>query len=119
VIGDGGICGVGPGDPFPWQEGTLYDLQALAGPTGLRLTEAVNINSAGEIARLGVAPDGSQHVVLLVPASVVAGEGLTSNVPAATVPVRSNSIRFGSAQRMQVGPVLHALQLRGYRDRTA
>jgi probable HAF family extracellular repeat protein len=83
VVGTTGVCFVGGGPPFLWQKGTLYDLQALVGPTALRLTEALYINDQGEIAGLGVLPNGDQHVVLLVPAALAASEGLRSNAPAA------------------------------------
>jgi probable HAF family extracellular repeat protein len=119
VIGDGGICGVGPGDPFLWQQGTLYDLQAFVSPTTLRLTEAVYINEQGEIVGLGVLPNGDQHVVLLVPAAMAASEHLALHAPASAAPESSVSPSSGRSPRLQVGPAPRAMRLRGYHDRTA
>ncbi len=59
----GGTCG--GGDALLWGNGEQYDLNTLVGPTSVHLTEATFITDRGEIAALGVLPDGDQHVFLL------------------------------------------------------
>lgn len=50
-----------------WDRGVEYDLDSLVGPTDVHLIEAAYINDNGQIAALGVLPNGDQHVFLLKP----------------------------------------------------
>jgi len=52
-----------------WSQGRQYELNSLVGPTDVHLTEASYITDRGEIASLGLLPNGDQHVFLLTPTS--------------------------------------------------
>ena len=55
---------------FLWENGSIFDLGALIlGGTDIAFQEALDINDRGEIAVVGVLPNGDQHAVLLLPAS--------------------------------------------------
>jgi probable HAF family extracellular repeat protein len=84
VLGGAGSCSSSGcvADPFLWQGGASTDLNTLVAPSALQVTEGVFIDDRGEIAGLGLLPDGTQRVVLLVPAGQAASAGLTSNAPA-------------------------------------
>ncbi len=63
---------------FLWENGSIHDLTAMILPgSNLDVVEAWDINDRGEIAAIGVLPNGDQHAVLLVPAS--AGEIAAAN----------------------------------------
>jgi probable HAF family extracellular repeat protein len=62
----GGSCDGEP-DALVWDEGQQYDLNTLVAPSNVHLTEASYITDRGEIAALGVLPNGDQHVFLLRP----------------------------------------------------
>ncbi len=65
--GSSGHCGASV-HGFLWENGSLFDLNILIPPgSGLQLTEALYINDRGEIAGVGVLPNGDSHAVLLVP----------------------------------------------------
>jgi probable HAF family extracellular repeat protein len=61
----GGTCG--ESDALLWDDGRQYDLNTLVAPTDVHLTEAAWVSDRGEIAALGVLPNGNQHVFLLKP----------------------------------------------------
>ena len=70
VIIDTGICGVGGGPGLLWDHGKLYDLNTLVLPnSGLTIGDVNFISDRGEIAAMGVLPNGDQHAVLLIPAT--------------------------------------------------
>jgi probable HAF family extracellular repeat protein len=72
VVGASGMCH-GARNAFLWESGgPMIDLNSLV-PAGsaLHLTEADIINDHGDIAGVGVLPNGDQHTYLLVPC----GEG--------------------------------------------
>jgi probable HAF family extracellular repeat protein len=76
IVGISFPCASGPDGPnvhgFLWQNGLMTDLNAFAPPgSGLTLSFAGLINDRGEIAGVGLLPDGNTHAVLLVPC----GEG--------------------------------------------
>lgn len=54
---------------FLWQAGHMADLNTLIShpASGLHIAEADAINNQGDIAGIGVLPNGDEHVVLLVP----------------------------------------------------
>jgi probable HAF family extracellular repeat protein len=53
---------------FLWQEGAIFDLNALIPPgSPLYLVHPQDINDGGEIAGVGVDADGNQHAFLLIP----------------------------------------------------
>ena len=60
----GGSC---DGRALIWSGGHQYDLDTMVGPTNVQLTEAAYINARGDIATIGVLPDGDQHVFVLQP----------------------------------------------------
>jgi probable HAF family extracellular repeat protein len=75
IVGSSFPCVTGPDGPahgFLWQNGVMTDLNAFVPPgSGLTLSDAGFISDRGEIAGVGVLPDGNTHAVLLVPC----GEG--------------------------------------------
>jgi probable HAF family extracellular repeat protein len=97
VVGFAGAFG-GVGHGFLWEHGTITDLNTLVAPSDLHVTEASNINDRGEIAAVGVLPDGRQRAVLLVPTGLAATEGLASNAPAPGT-VRASAAPHTSAGR--------------------
>ena len=55
---------------FLWENGSIFDLGALIlGGTDIAFQEAFDINDRGEIAAVGMLPNGDLRAVLLVPAS--------------------------------------------------
>lgn len=53
---------------FFWEDGTLVDLNIFVPPSsGVLLTFALSINERGEIASLGLLPNGDQHAFELIP----------------------------------------------------
>jgi probable HAF family extracellular repeat protein len=68
VIIDTGICGVGGGPGMVWRDGRAYDLNTLI-PVGSQffIGDVFSINDRGEIAVVGVLPDGNVHDLLLIP----------------------------------------------------
>jgi probable HAF family extracellular repeat protein len=70
VIGDTGVCGVGGGPPFLFEDGgPMVDLNSLVRlpPSGMTLGDVAFINDRGEIAVKGKLPNGVRHDVLLIP----------------------------------------------------
>ena len=69
VIIDTGICGVGGGPGLLWEYGgPSVDLNALIDPASNISVGDVNyINDRGEIAVIGILPNGDQHAILLIP----------------------------------------------------
>jgi probable HAF family extracellular repeat protein len=61
----GSTCG--ESDALLWKDGRQYDLNTLVAPSDIQLTEATFITDRGEIAALGVLPNGDQHVFVLKP----------------------------------------------------
>jgi hypothetical protein len=70
-LGDTGICGEGGGPSFFWQEGQpMVDINSLVLPgSDLEVVDANDINDRGEIAGVGLLPNGEQRAVLLIPAN--------------------------------------------------
>ena len=68
VVGDSGECNVG-GHGWLWEKGgPPVELTSLIPASAdLHISDAVNINDAGEIAAMATLPNGDQHAVLLVP----------------------------------------------------
>jgi probable HAF family extracellular repeat protein len=69
IVGNSFPCAGGPLHGFLWQNGFMTDLNALL-PPGSSLTpegDGAVINDRGEIAEMGVLPDGDIHAFLLVP----------------------------------------------------
>jgi probable HAF family extracellular repeat protein len=55
---------------FLWENGSIHDLTAMILPgSDIEVFEAWDMNDRGEIAAVGMLPNGDQHAVLLVPAS--------------------------------------------------
>jgi len=53
---------------FLWEDGSLVDLNTFVSPnSGVQLTFALSINEHGEIASLGLLPNGDQHAFALIP----------------------------------------------------
>jgi probable HAF family extracellular repeat protein len=60
--GEGGQHG------YIWQNGTIIDLNVFVPPTSdLTIVDSHYINDAGEIAAVGILPDGSERVAVLIP----------------------------------------------------
>jgi probable HAF family extracellular repeat protein len=69
IVGNSFPCAGGPAHGFLWQNGFMTDLNALL-PSGSSLTpegDGAFINDRGEIAEMGVLPDGDIHAFLLIP----------------------------------------------------
>jgi probable HAF family extracellular repeat protein len=68
VVGEGSDCFNPPDRSFLWDDGSMFDLNALI-PTGspLQVQSADTINDRGEIAASGVDANGNQHAALLIP----------------------------------------------------
>jgi len=69
IVGNSYPCAGGPAHGFLWQNGFMTDLNALL-PSGSSLTpegDGAFINDRGEIAEMGVLPDGDIHAFLLIP----------------------------------------------------
>jgi len=57
-------------DTLLWENGSIHDLTALILPgSDIEVFEAWDVNDRGEIAAVGMLPNGDQHAILLVPAS--------------------------------------------------
>jgi probable HAF family extracellular repeat protein len=71
VIGDTGICGEGGGPSFFSENGeSMVDINTLVlHGSEIEVVDAYDINDRGEIAGLGMLPNGDVHAVLLIPAS--------------------------------------------------
>lgn len=95
VLIDTGVCGVGGGPVCLWENGTLYDLQTLV-PRASNITlTAVNfINDLGEIAALGMLPNGDQHALLLVPCREGPGD---AQCPAGTAQAQPGNAAVSAA----------------------
>jgi probable HAF family extracellular repeat protein len=53
---------------FLWENGSIYDLTALILPgSDIDVFETWDMNDRGEIAAIGVLPNGDQHALLLIP----------------------------------------------------
>jgi len=70
---------------FLWENGSVHDLTAMILPgSDIDVFEAWDINDRGEIAAVGMLPNGDQHAVLLVPASeeeIVAANAINVSQP--------------------------------------
>jgi hypothetical protein len=68
VVGDSGECGVG-GHGWLWEKGgPPVELTSLIPVSAnMHVTDAVNINDAGEIAAIATLANGDYHAVVLVP----------------------------------------------------
>jgi probable HAF family extracellular repeat protein len=69
IVGNSFPCAGGPGHGFIWHNGFMMDLNALL-PPGSSLTpegDGAVINDRGEIAEMGLLPDGDVHAFLLLP----------------------------------------------------
>ena len=118
VVGSTYYSSLGVYTPFIWQNGTTFDLNSLIDPaSGWTLTQASDINDAGQITGSGIF-NGSNHAVLLTPRKwtllfYIAGDDLTlgddyywifqqleaaANVPGVTVLVAwDNTLQDDSA----------------------
>ena len=106
IVGSSFPCVSGPDGPargFLWQNGLMTDLNAFV-PSGssLTLVNAGFINDRGEIAGLGMLPDGNTHVVLLAPCGegtdgcleAVEGAAATPTIASRSAATRTTSIRW-------------------------
>lgn len=61
-------CDLDPSRAFLWEDGSIFDLNALISPgSALYLQNAYAINDQAEIAGQGVDSNGNQHAFLLIP----------------------------------------------------
>ncbi len=69
VVGETGVCGVGGGPAFISSHGQpIVDVNLLIVPASdLQVISAFDINESGEIAGIGVLPNGDARAVLLIP----------------------------------------------------
>lgn len=68
VVGEGSDCFNPPDRSFLWDDGSIFDLNALVPPgSPLQVQSADTINDRGEIAASGVDANGNQHAALLIP----------------------------------------------------
>lgn len=66
VVGNAGHCH-GAVDAFLYENGATMNLNDLVPPSPLHLKEAFAIDQRGEIAGIGVLPNGDQHAYVLIP----------------------------------------------------
>jgi probable HAF family extracellular repeat protein len=68
VVGYSFTCDLSASDAFLWENGSIVDLNVLIpSSSGFYLWTAEFIADNGEIAALGLLPNGDSHVVLLIP----------------------------------------------------
>lgn len=68
IVGQSFTCDGSVGHAFLWENGEIVDLKSLISHgSDMQLRSAASVNNSGEIAGLGVLPNGDQHVILLVP----------------------------------------------------
>jgi probable HAF family extracellular repeat protein len=67
---------------FLWDHGVIADLNSLVAPSDLHIVEAHAITDRGEIVGGATLPDGTEHVVVLLPTDEAGRQGLSSNAPA-------------------------------------
>ena len=68
VVGGSAECSGANQHAFVWEKGSMADLNSLVpAGSGVQLKWALGLNETGEIAALGVLPDGDQHTFLLIP----------------------------------------------------
>lgn len=68
VVGEGSDCFNPPDRSFLWEDGSIFDLNALIPPgSPLYVQSADTINDRGEIAAQAVDANGNSHAVLLIP----------------------------------------------------
>ena len=70
VVGEAGHCH-GAVDAFLSENHSTLNLNMLVAPSPLHLTGAFAINDRGEIAGIGVLPNGNQHAYVLIPRTKV------------------------------------------------
>jgi probable HAF family extracellular repeat protein len=75
-----------------WEHGAAYDLNHLIGRSALHLAEALYINNRGEIACFGILPNGDVRMVLLVPAGLAAGQGLSGTPDTSAAPANQQAV---------------------------
>ena len=67
-------CNHGNAHAFLWENGVMIDLNSFVPPdSGVQLTFALSISERGEIATLGLLPNGDQHVFAVMPTGQKAG----------------------------------------------
>jgi uncharacterized membrane protein len=68
IVGNAGKChGAVDADALLSEHGTTLNLNSLIAPSALHLEAAYAINNRGEIAGIGVLPNGDQHAYVLTP----------------------------------------------------
>lgn len=97
AVGADFVCGQDNINAMLWQNGHAYNLNTLIAPIRLHLTEAFFISPRGQIACIGVLPNGDSRVVLVTPSPGSARHALArtnSNRPVATrSPVPTPDVR--------------------------
>jgi probable HAF family extracellular repeat protein len=113
---------------FLWEDGSMLNLNALIPPSApLHLQWAQDINDRGEIAGMGILPNGDGHVFLLIPCdenhpsvegcdySLVHADAAARENPASVVPTpRTTAPRTNNFGRMpwrRLGPLSGIRQL--------
>jgi probable HAF family extracellular repeat protein len=93
IVGIVSSCDFSIADAFLWDNGgPMINLNTLIpAESAMHLFWGLNINDRGEIAGLGLLPNGDVHAFLLVPCGN-AMEGCGSEATSVTAPSRSNSI---------------------------
>jgi hypothetical protein len=90
-----------------WENGAAFDLSALIAPSALDLMSAEYINDREEIFCVAILPNGANRVVLLVPATLAASEGLTSYAPVPGTVAPAASPRASRRALRQPASVAH------------
>jgi probable HAF family extracellular repeat protein len=73
IVGNAGKCH-GSVDAFLSEHGMTLNLNSLIAPSALHLQAAYAINNRGEIAGIGVLPNGNQHAYVLIPDNEVSAD---------------------------------------------
>jgi probable HAF family extracellular repeat protein len=115
AVGGSGPCLVAEVHAFLWENGgPIVDLNTLvASNSGVRLLDALFINDRGEIAAVGLLPNGNQHIFLLTPCAA----GDAACVSSAAIPTTQSNPALVATPRNIATPANPALTGRGMLDR--
>ena len=102
IVGDSFTCDFSVVDAFIWEKGSITDLNTLipAGST-LHLFLPSYINERGEIAGLGVLPNGDIHAFLLIPCTE-GTDGCENEATAAITTTRRRDSTLTAAQSLAI-----------------
>jgi probable HAF family extracellular repeat protein len=91
---------------FLWEDGSIHDLDSLILPgSNVQLVDVFDINDRGEIAAVGILPNGDTHAVLLIPASKDEIAAAVLPAAGATPVARLKKNVFGNEKKLRMSYV--------------